>query len=1106
MSSRTIKYMLVAASLAMPGYRVAYADDNAIYGTNVWIGASSGGSWADTSNWRAESASGYSVEELFKLNTVYDFRALASGAVVINDCKFGTEITGQKSTKLMMLRGLIFSGEKGATWDLVDGDNSPYNVRFNMPSDIIVEGGTLNFNLAVNGESYPYQCIKKYGDGTLKVMKACFFWEHDPSIDIHGGTMILPSTMNCRNGAIKLSGNGHLAFPSGSMVFGKIYTSSDESKMEVGEGAKIQLVNGHNVAGNGNTYKGDIAGGGELKYCGGNTVSFARGTKTEPLSFTGILELWNADINFGTVDEPQLANEAMTVKPCANGYCVFRADQRIRNVTGGAGSGGILIGNSKMLTVGPKDDGKLESNYFGRFGGSGSLVKDGANYTLNLSGNNNYAGKTIIKAGTLALDRSGVKEHLAAHWNFEDADDIGRDVAFGAMPLKMLLTTATEKPSLVDDGVLGKALHFDGTDKTKGYKLNLDRDNSNPDAVLPLGNAPVSSSFTCSFWMRPNGKGCGAYPNFIHLASREASIESSPSWGGGFYFGSVDLKWGTAETKQPAFSVIGMYFENWSVGGYLDKCVYTEMKDGESLTDGAWHHIAGTYDSANKEAVLYIDGKERARKTLPAAAQIPSKCDISIGNFSGDANHKYAGDLDEIAIYRVAWTAEQVKNEYEAYSRVNKPKMPVPLAHWTFDEAEADGMAYADSGSLGIAMTTVNSSDTAAALAMNKVDIPDKTGHRIKGVQTAAEGSGGKYSNYAAMRLAAGGGEKLKAALPNGSSFTISARTGRCAGEAFLIVGDGSEAGSVKLTHQESPRITRWLAGNTTSHGGNDSVTWMSATLDSNWVHMTIVYDAEENRIRYYFDGTEIESEVRTLNDINFVDVVFGAGARDSTTGNISKWKFDQWGRVEIDDLAIWNVALTPEQIRGHLRNVAGVEAKESVLPATSPVTVERGARLLVRAGEQTAKSVEGAGDVEIFGGASFCADSWEGFSGKIAGAGELVLTDFARIGDGATVTAPVLIKSIKVAADAEKNLPMTTTAKRVKIADAGTFTVADVDRQPYGKKYEIARNVETCELPQDASGWKIYPELPAVKFTFEYRDNTVWAKTGNIGLTIRIQ
>ena len=27
-----------------------------------------------------------------------------------------------------------------------------------------------------------------------------------------------------------------------------------------------------------------------------------------------------------------------------------------------------------------------------------------------------------------------------------------------------------------------------------------------------------------------------------------------------------------------------------------------------------------------------------------------------------------------------------------------------------------------------------------------------------------------------------------------------------------------------------------------------------------------------------------------------------------------------------------------------------------------------------------------------------------------------------------------------------------------------------------------------------------------AVKFTFEYRDNTVWAKTGNIGLTIRIQ
>ena len=35
-------------------------------GTNVWIGASTGGSWSNVANWRAESPSGYTVEELFQ--------------------------------------------------------------------------------------------------------------------------------------------------------------------------------------------------------------------------------------------------------------------------------------------------------------------------------------------------------------------------------------------------------------------------------------------------------------------------------------------------------------------------------------------------------------------------------------------------------------------------------------------------------------------------------------------------------------------------------------------------------------------------------------------------------------------------------------------------------------------------------------------------------------------------------------------------------------------------------------------------------------------------------------------------------------------------------
>lgn len=1102
MSTRTIKYIFMAAGLTLLGYRVATADDD-ISGTNVWIGASSGGSWANAANWRAESEAGWTVEELFKRNAVYDFRSLASGAVVTNDCQYGTVINGQPSTKLMMLRGLIFSGNEGDTWEFVVGDNNPYQVRFNKPCVMEIEGGTLNFNLSIFGGIYPYQQIVKYGSGTVNIMKPVEFWECDPSIAIYGGTVTLPNSMRSNNGAVKLYSNGRLSFPTGMMSIGKIYTDSavDNTVLAIGDDATIRLACGHNVAGSGNTYHGDIVGGGTLKYCGGNSISFASGNKTEPLSFTGTLEHWNVDINFGTVENPQLANEAMTLKPCASGYCVFHADQRIKTLTGNAASGGVLIGNSTTLTVGPSDKEKLESSYYGRIGGSGSLTKDGANYTLNLGGNNTYQGETVIKAGTLALNRPNSKAHLAVHWNFEDEGDIGRDVAFGAMPLKSLDPKSTETPSLVDDGIVGKALHFSSTSKVEGYKLTLDRENSDPDSVLPIGNAPTSSSFTCSFWMRPDGNGCGAYPNFIHLAPRTDDT-AGLSWNNDFYFGSVDTAWGTDNAKAPAFTRFGMYFHGWSVSGG-SRCVYTDMNEGESLTDGTWHHIVGTYDSVTTEAILYIDGKERARKTLGFSATVPSNCEIQIGNFSGDANHKYAGDLDEIEIYRAVWTAEQVKNTYEAMGRTGSSKLPAPLAHWTFDEA--DGMNYADFGTLGIPMTTVNSNGT--GLEMNKIEVIDKTGlHTIKAVATAAEGPTGNYTNYAALRLAAGGGEKLKQALPMGTSFTISARTGRCAGDPFLIVGDGTDAGSIRLTHQEAPRVTRWLAGNNQAHGGNDSITWMGAnSWEANWVHMTIVYDADEGRIRYYFDGNEIEKEVRSLNDINFIDVVFGAGVRDSTTGEISKWQYSQWSNVQIDDLAIWNVALTPEQIREHLRNVVGVASKESVLPATSPVTIEEGARLLVRTGSQTAKSVNGAGKIEIFGGASFAADSWDGFTGTIAGVGELIMNGSARIGEGATIATPVTISSIKVDAKAENNLPMVTNVKRVKIADTGSFTIENVNRQPYKKRYELARNIEECELPKETSGWKLYPELPAIKFEFEFSNGSIWLKTGNVGMTVRL-
>ena len=74
---RKLVYLVLACLAVLPVVGVERVD-----GTNVWIGAASGGSWSNPANWRAESRDGYSVEELFARYTVYDLRALAPGAVV----------------------------------------------------------------------------------------------------------------------------------------------------------------------------------------------------------------------------------------------------------------------------------------------------------------------------------------------------------------------------------------------------------------------------------------------------------------------------------------------------------------------------------------------------------------------------------------------------------------------------------------------------------------------------------------------------------------------------------------------------------------------------------------------------------------------------------------------------------------------------------------------------------------------------------------------------------------------------------------------------------------------------------------------------------------
>jgi hypothetical protein len=81
--------------------------------------------------------------------------------------------------------------------------------------------------------------------------------------------------------------------------------------------------------------------------------------------------------------------------------------------------------------------------------------------------------------------------------------------------------------------------------------------------------------------------------------------------------------------------------------------------------DGQWHHIVGAYDGSTVS--LYVDKALVA--STPASGTIQSSfgTPLTLGRFNG-GGFTFAGDLDEVAIYDHALTADQIHHHYNQAS------------------------------------------------------------------------------------------------------------------------------------------------------------------------------------------------------------------------------------------------------------------------------------------------------------------------------------------------------------------------------------------------------------------------------------------------------
>ena len=1020
-------------------------------GTNVWVGAASGGSWSNAANWEAHSSKGYSVEELFHRYTVYDFRNLAPGAVVTMDYEDGNVYNVNNSLSNTFVYGMVFSGSPGDTWTLAKGTNK--RIRFTNPSYMDITGGTLDFQAAiVTGADYPKtdSGFHKRGTGTLQWgYSNAAFWESFLQLDTGRVAFTNNNNFNCC--AWKMGNGTKIDVLCGVNNLGSLYSDSTVSAdtiVDIAESSTLRLVTSFNTyAAN---FYGDVTGSGTLDVRGGGSFVFNKGAKTGPFSFAGLLSAWNADLTFGTASAPVGVNPAASVDIAASGHIKFTADQTLALLSGAGADGGIVVPSNATLTVAGATGVATSTVFAARIQG-GKFVKDGADYELTLAGANAYTGATRVAGGTLTLDKGFARPNLCAAWRFEDENDLGAESTWGG---RLRLTPDETSPlsevaRLVDDGVSGRALRFlsGNTDALRKKGVVFSYVVGARDCCMPAGNDP----FTVSFWLRPDTSGMPngtAGANFLRI------------WNGSWSAGT-----GVSFRERYGFRYLYMCTDSsWTYTAPITSNLVAQADFGSSayLGDGKWHHVVGTY--TNQTFQLYVDGIWRARADLGRNMNLPANIQVRLGNYSTtDVSHKFAGDIDEIQVFKGAWTADEVAAEYVARRPRADFTQPEPIAHWTFDKetTEGDLRLFKDCGPHG--WDLVNTPANGIYATTEAVTYPENLGGRCVRFPMDA----GPY-----LRLKSG--LVPTNSLPKGNSFTISTRLSRPMNGIALVIGDGTSGGSVRFSYEGCPRnVIAYVCGKTCTFP--DTFLYNSDSPNSSWVQVTVTYDVGAKHLRYYVDGRK----VGTLNNadlkLNLTDIALGAKS-------ISNGAVTAGYGTRIDDLRIYDRALTDGEVhtmaQTYRRLDAGLDVPTEVLPSTSDVTVDAGATLRVRETVHAVKSLAGAGTAQIDGSATLVPGDMAGFTGAVSGHGVLRLAGGVSAKASSSVTSDVEIPSV-VTDVAGSNLPLVRTTGKVTMPATATIDFSDALRagQVQGKVYVLAE-AGSFDVPESLEGWTITPAL----------------------------
>jgi len=316
-----------------------------------------------------------------------------------------------------------------------------------------------------------------------------------------------------------------------------------------------------------------------------------------------------------------------------------------------------------------------------------------------------------------------------------------------------------------------------------------------------------------------------------------------------------------------------------------------------AVQTGQWQHVVSVVDKANKRLQLWVDGVAEVNNTVGTwgSTSLPGTTDVRIGTPYANGNYTWVGRIDDVAMWSRPLSADEIKAvRVMGNAGLN---FTAPLAPRTglvsYYQFEGDGQ------------DTARHHQQSSGTAIDSLMAVGSVGYAAGVMGQAADLTGGYFTAPISPDVT----------LP--STFSIEAWINpRALGEwRRFVLNWGAQNSYHFALHNGKVSLFIREADNTTfevAAGGTVGL--------NQWQHIAAVLDSSTQTGKVYLNGLEVGSGA--FDGTLFTATTEGLGIGDSM-GAPTSGSYTFNGLV--DGLALWNVALTREQIASHyLAGAAG--------------------------------------------------------------------------------------------------------------------------------------------------------------------------------------